>query len=520
MSTVKKWVLARLPRGRAAVIVATVAFSLAAASKVAVAQAVPMTASTIDPNGLTAVVGAPYGRAFNGESFQFDALTSFAGYQYAAYWAQDDAAAGPERYYVAIARRKLPDGPWDVARLRDSVMKHALDKAGKPSDVHNTISLGIAPGDGTIHIAYDHHNHPLRYRMTPPGTATRPGETTWTAELFQAERSTLDTNKPVTVVSYPSFTRTPDGGLMLTMRRGQSGDGAWWLYAYDAKTHKWTTGHQYDDGRNATYDATTPPSAERCAYPNGWTFGPDGTLHVSYVYRENFGKGKGGNGTNHDIYYAQSPDGGRTWKNTAGDTVSSIDGKAVGGQATPKQFSLASPGMRVVELDQTSSLMNEQTQAVDSRGGYHMLLWHRDPAKAKPPLRLWDRNQCSYFLYSRSPDGKWTTAILPGPVGTRARLGFDAADNLYAVYSVPKIPTADGGLRFDDGQLVVARATAAKQWSDWTTVATWPGPCLGEPTIDVPRLRDDSVLSVFVQDFPTADGQATPVRVLDFDVKR
>ena len=496
------------------------AVSLANVSDGAIAQEIPVKESIIDAQGLTGSVGAVYGRAFNGAAFQFDGLTSFAGFQYTAYWAQDDAVAGPEKYYVAIGRRKLPDGPWETIRLRDSMMKYGLNKASQPSDGHNTISLGIAPGDGTIHIAYDHHNHSLRYRVTPPGVATKPEQAKWSPELFQAERSTLGTNKPVTVVCYPSFTRTPSGGLLLTMRRGQSGDGAWWIYSYDAKTQSWGAGHQYDDGRNAVYEATTPPSAERCAYPNGWTFGPDGTLHLSYVYRENFGKGKGGNGTNHDIFYAQSPDGGKTWKNSAGEVVSSIDGNAADNKTVPKQFSLASPGLRVVELDQNSSLMNQQTQAVDSKGNFHMLMWHRDPTKAKPPVKNWELEECSYFHYWRSASGEWKSATLPSRVGSRARLGFDAADNLYAVYAVPKTPVPSNELRFEDGQLVVARATAAKQWADWTILTTLPGPYLGEPMIDLPRLREENVLSVFTQDFPTADGQATPVRVLDFDFKR
>lgn len=507
------------------VAIAFVALLLANVSGVAMAQEIPMKESIIDAGGLIGPVGATYGRSFNGASFVFDGLTSFGGYQYTAYWAQDDAVAGPEKYYVGVGRRRLPDGPWETIRLRDSTMKYALNKAGQPSDGHNAVSLGIAPGDGTIHIAYDHHNHPLRYRVTKPGAATKPEQAKWSPELFLPERSTLDTDKPVTVVCYPSFVRKPDGGLLLVMRRGQSGDGAWWMYAYDPKSQRWGAGHQYDDGRNAVYEATTPPSKERCAYPNGWTFGPDGTLHLSYVYRENFGKGRGGNGTNHDIYYAQSPDGGRTWKNTAGDVVSSIDGKTDGGQtvgdrAVPKQFSLASPGLRVVELDQTSSLMNQQTQAVDSKGGFHMLMWHRDPAKAKPPVKTWELEESSYFHYWRSPAGEWKTAILPGRVGMRPRLGFDAADDLYAVYVVPKTPVLADRIRFEDGQLVVARATAAGQWSDWTILTTLPGPYLGEPMIDVPRLRDHSVLTVFAQDYPTADVPSTPVRALDFDFKR
>lgn len=472
--------------------------------------------STIDAHALTAAVGAPYGRAFNGEAFQFDGLTSFAGYQYAAYWAQDVPTNSSDAYHVAVGRRKLPDGPWQTLHLRDSAMRYGLNaKTQKPWDVHNTVSLGVCPADGSIHLAYDHHNHPLRYRVSPAGAATRPEKTDWNRDLFAAETSQLHKGTDVKLVCYPAFTRTPGGNLLLTMRRGQSGDGAWWVYRYDGKTRAWDNGHQYDDGRNATYHGGKVPSHERCAYPNGWTFGPGGTLHMTYVYRENFGKGKGGNGSNHDIHYAWSPDEGRTWKNDAGQTVGDIDGD---GKAAAKQFSLASPGMKIVSLDQYSSLMNEQTQGVDSAGRTHVIAWHLDPAKATPPAKTWKPSQCSYFHYWRAAAGDWRHAVLPGTVGSRPRIVVDAKDDLYAVYTTKKGGN-DDALYFDAGGLVIVRATAATEWKDWTIVATHPGPFLGEPMIDVPRFADDGVLSVMVQNTPTADGQATPLRVLDYRVR-
>ena len=499
-------------RGRAAIgFLMTLAVAAAAG-----AQTPDMVSSTVDSNGLTAAVGAPYGRAFNGESFQSDGLTSFNGYQYAAYWAQDAKPSGPDSYYISVARRKLPDGPWQTVALRDSTMRNGLNgKTKKPWDVHDVVSLGICPGDGTIHISYDHHNHPLRYRVSPPGAASTPQKTDWKPSLFGAEINKLDGTHPVTTVCYPAFTRTPRGDMLLTMRRGQSGDGAWWLYRYDAKTHAWDNGHQYDDGRNATYDGGKVPSHERCAYPNGWTFGPDGSLQLTYVYRENFGKDKGGSGSNHDIYYAASPDEGRTWKNDAGQIVSSIDGD---GKTAPKQFSLATPGMRVVELSQYDSLMNEQTQAVDSAGRLHMMMWHLDPAKAHPPAKTWALDQCSYFHYWRAAAGDWRKTMIAGPVGTRARIAFDAKDDVYAVYATPRDPD-NQGLYFDRGKLTVARATAAAEWKDWTVIAHNDGPFLGEPMIDVPRLKADGVLSILIQDSPTADGQATALRVFDLKTK-
>lgn len=71
-----------------------------------------------------------------------------AGWRYVPYY---DA-----NRHVCLARRKLRDSSWQFIRFEDYVLNH--------DDVHNTISVGICPKDGTIHLSFDHHNHPLYYR--------------------------------------------------------------------------------------------------------------------------------------------------------------------------------------------------------------------------------------------------------------------------------------------------------------------------------------------------------------------
>ncbi len=84
----------------------------------------------------------------NGNAFQQDAIVSFNGWQYAAFYSclHNDE---PEPLYIHLARRELPLGKWEVLVFED--YPQTVD------DGHNTVQMGICPSDGTIHLSYDHH---------------------------------------------------------------------------------------------------------------------------------------------------------------------------------------------------------------------------------------------------------------------------------------------------------------------------------------------------------------------------
>lgn len=95
----------------------------------------------------------------NCNAFQQDALVSLNGWQYCSFYSflQSDnpssvaASSGldPEPLYVHLARRQLPRGPWELLVLDDYPQT--------TDDGHNTVQMGICPGDGTVHLSYDHH---------------------------------------------------------------------------------------------------------------------------------------------------------------------------------------------------------------------------------------------------------------------------------------------------------------------------------------------------------------------------
>ncbi len=425
--------------------------------------------SLVDREALTIQGG--FGPSINGQSFQQDAIVSHRGWQYVAYY---DGAR-----HVAVGRRRLPDGPWQIVRLTDYPFQS--------NDAHNIISLGLCPKDGTIHLAFDHHGHPLHYRVSAQGAATEPEKADWTPALFSPVISELERGMRI-AITYPRFLQTPGGGLQFFYRRGGSGNGDRMMADYDPEAGTWKNTRQIDS-RQGTYRG----NASRCSYPNGYTYGPDGRLHATWVWRE------GPLTANHDLVYVSSADDGVTWWNNAGER---LDGPP----------HLDSPGVTVVEIGPDLGLMNTHGQAVDSRGRVHVVMWHCTEATlraagSKPGAERWGPPAARrYHHYWRDESGRWQHRELPWPAGNRPKVFVDRHDNLLLVYG-------------REGHLEIAAASAARQWNDWQIVHVEPGPFVNEMLGDPYRWQADGVLSVLVQAMPAQPHDSTPLRIVSFSVQ-
>jgi len=408
-----------------------------------------------------------FGKNINGCTFQQDAIATHAGYQYVGYYDGDRQ--------VCIGRRKLPLGKWEVIRFDDY--------AFESNDSHNTISIGISPGNGTIHMAFDHHVHPLHYRVSKNEVATNPETTQWQASLFGPVVSELEKNKKIKI-TYPRFWQTPSGGLQICYRHRGSGNGSRMLVDYDPKTSSWSNTRQIDSSKG-----TYGKSRSRGSYPNGYTYGPKGNLHTTWVWRERPGS------ANHDLMYAYSKDQGKTWLNNDGDK---LNGPAA----------LHSPGITVVNINEAYGLGNDFGQAVDSAGRIHAVVRHCNDgslkaAGSKPgEVRFGPTAARRYYHYFRKANGKWETRILPGVAATRPKVFIDAADNVYLIFQ--KL-----------GKLVIMGATASASWKDWKVMHTEPGLFSNEMLGDVYRWKDSAVLSIMVQERPKKN-EPTTLRILDF----
>ena len=410
-----------------------------------------------------------FAKRINGLSFQQDAMVTHAGYQYVGYYDGDRQ--------VCIARRKLSLGAWEVIRLDDY--------AFESNDAHNTISIGVCPADGTIHISFDHHVHPLNYRVSDKGVTTNPETTQWQASLFGPVVSELEKNKPIKRVSYPRFWQTPSGGLQFCYRAGGSGNGKRILVDYDPESSKWLNTREIDSSKGAYGE-----SVSRCSYPNGYTYGPNGKLHMTWVWRET------PSSPNHDLMYAFSEDEGKTWLNNGGDE---LEGPAA----------LDSPGIAVVTINEAYGLINTNGQAVDSNGRVHTVMRHcndesLEAAGSKPgEVRFGPSAARRYFHYFRSEDGTWETRVLPGVAGSRPKVFMDEADNAYLIFQ-------------KSGKLLIMGAKASASWNDWELVYTEPGPFVNEMLGDYYRWKDSAVLSIMVQERPKKGHESTALRILDF----
>lgn len=440
--------------------------------------------TVVDPSALILARSARYGRSINGVAFQQEVLTSLAGRQYLGYY---DASRR-----VCLARRSLPDGAWSSIRFADYEFKS--------DDAHNTISIGICPSDGTIHLAFDHHVGPLHYRVSRPGIATGPADLAWDASLFGPIASLLGTGR-INAVTYPRFWPTPAGGLQFCYRTGGSGNGVNMMADYDPATATWS-GLRAVDSKEGCYTGASGSSDSRCSYPNGYDYAADGTLHVTWTWREL--------GSNHDIMYAFSRDGGRTWRNQLNEA---LDGP-------PR---IDSPGVTAVTVPGALGLMNNQAQAVDSKGRIHVVMWHATEeslaavpgAPRKTPWGPVDARR--YHHYFRTEDGRWEHRTLPWTAGTRPTLVLDRDDNAYLVYAADdqKHPAEDENIYPQRSDLFIARAGAGSAWTDWRVIHREPGPFVNEMLADRARWKREGVLSVMVQASAGSEWSSS-LRVLDF----
>jgi rhamnogalacturonyl hydrolase YesR len=192
--------------------------------------------------------------------------------QYAAFY---DAQG-----FMVLGKRMLGSDTWETRR---SVYK------GNVADAHNSISL-VVDGAGFVHVSWDHHSNPLNYaRSVAPGSLELGPKVPMTGEREGS-------------VTYPQFFRLADGDLLFLYRNGASGRGSLILNRYATATGKW----------NAVQPNLIDGEGKRSPY---WSMTVDGkgVLHLAWNWRESADVA-----SNHDLCYARSADGGKTWTKSDG----------------------------------------------------------------------------------------------------------------------------------------------------------------------------------------------------------
>lgn len=405
------------------------------------------------------VVGPGWARNnVNGAVFRKNSVVSLGQWQYVAYY---DSAG-----YVTLGKRKLPAGAWQVQRTQYQ---------GNVKDAHNVISL-MVDGAGYLHLSFDHHNNPLHYcRGTAPGALTLGSLEAMTGEQEQK-------------VSYPEFYRYPGGDLLFLYRDGGSGNGNLVLNRYDRKSRRWARLHTVlidgEGQRNAYWQACLDAR---------------GTLHLAWVWRESPDVA-----SNHDMAYARSLDGGRTWQRSTGEAY-----KLPITAATAEYAARIPPG---------SELINQTSITTDAAGTPYIASYWRPAGTQVPQYQLvylagksWRTTQVSQRSMAFSLSGMGTKKI---PIA-RPQLLVSAQKGRTAAYLLFR-----DAERQDRASVLSCSNVALGPWTaaDLTSspVGNW------EPSYDTERWQKDGILSLFVQRTGQGDGETLenlppqPVCVLDW----
>ncbi len=279
--------------------------------------------------GKLSEVGEGYAAtSVNTAVFRGSSLATHGDTQYISYY-------DPEGF-VTLGQRKVGSDEWTL---------HKTQYKGNIIDAHNVISIGV-DGDGYIHVSFDHHGHPLHYaKSMAPGSL----------ELGELIPMTGSDEQDVT---YPEFYTMPNGDLIFAYRSGASGRGNLVLNHYDTKARQW----------NRLHDILLDGEGKRNAYWQMYA-DPKGILHLSWVWRETWLVE-----TNHDLCYAQSKDGGRTWQRSDGSDY---------------QLPITMESAEIAwEIPQNSELINQTSMTADSDGHPFIATYWRDQESMVPQYRL------------------------------------------------------------------------------------------------------------------------------------
>ncbi len=379
--------------------------------------------------------------------FRKNSVVSFQDRQYTAWY--DSTGT------VMLAMREHGSDTWTRSRTRFS---------GHVQDAHNSISI-MVDGEGYLHMAWDHHNHPLHYvRARSPGSL----------DLGEPEQMI---GRQEGSVTYPEFYRLHNGDLLFLYRDGSSGNGNLVLNRYDLSQRKWIR----------VQDNLIDGEGERNAY---WqtTVGPDGMMHLSWVWRETPDVA-----SNHDLAYARSPDGGRTWMDFQGRELS-----------VPITESSASYALRI---PQNSNLINQTSMTADAVGRPFIATYFRSPEGGVTEVRViypdgtdWKTTRIS----NRSHDFDLSGAGTRSPPISRPQVLFDPADGRGKILVLFR--DEEHGNR---GCFVTVKPGAGEtallhRHLTSTNLDRW------EPTLDTERWERDREIHIFLQSVGQGPGE-TPV---------
>ena len=146
---------------------------------------------------------------------------------------------GMENRDLMLSRKKLGTEGWVTIQFPNKNTLYNGDRNGVDAtgagDSHKTAAVGVCPIDGTVHIAYDMHVHPLKYRVSNKNIAFAP-DAEFTLENFSEQRDYFREDLPIDRFTYPSFVNNDAGELIVEYRLGTSRQGDKYITYYNGDT--------------------------------------------------------------------------------------------------------------------------------------------------------------------------------------------------------------------------------------------------------------------------------------------
>ena len=374
-----------------------------------------------------------------------NSLVSFGDTQFIAFYNSDR--------FVVLGKRKLGEKKWVIKKT---------EYRGNAADAHNVISI-MVDGKGYLHMAWDHHNNSLHYSRS-----ISPGSLEMTPQMSM-------TGSRETKLSYPEFYRLPDGDLLFFYRDGGSGNGNLVINRYYCSTRTWTTlHHNLIDGEG-----------KRNAYWQVFVDHP-GRIHVSWVWRESPDVA-----SNHDLCYARSTDGGKTWERSTGEKYQ-----------LPITATTAEPACMI---PQGSELINQTSMCADEKGNPVIASYWR-PEDTKIP---------QYHVVYKDA-GKWKVQNLDF---RKTSFSLSGAGTKRIPIARPQIlswkinNSSMMGLVFRDEEwnsrvsIAMASMRSPDKWKiidlDEQSLGSW------EPTLDTELWKEKGLLHLFIQRVEQADSEGS-----------
>jgi len=407
-------------------------------------------------------VGYGYSRtSVNTTVFRTNSIVTHNNLQFIAFYDDDE--------YLVLGKRTLGDDNWQIQRSQYK---------GNCRDAHNIISI-MTDGDGYLHVSFDHHGHPLNYCKSVAPLSLELGEKI--AMVGNDEEN----------VTYPEFYKLSNGNLIFVYRSGSSGRGNLVMNQYDINSQTWVR----------VQDVLIDGENQRNAY---WQLYVDaaGTIHLSWVWRESWLVE-----TNHDLCYARSKDGGKTWEKSTGEIYD-----------LPIN---ASNAEYACYIPQNSELINQTSMTADRQGNPYIATYWRDRDSQIPQYRLvyfngenWMQQQVSNRTTPFSLSGGGTKQI---PI-SRPRFVIKENNGLYNAFFIFRDEERENKVSMAYSKDLVSGEWTIEDLTDFP-VDSW------EPSHDTELWKQQETLHIYVQRTGQGDGEravnmeAQPVYVLEVKEK-